>query len=164
MNTLIPSLLNVLGQTLAGGDSDGASEMLQSLCDSLEANPKFFESNIMNLLNTMFQIAQSSNIPDNLRHLSVEAIVTYAEAQPRTVKKVQGFIPRFVPFLMEWLLTVEEPSQDWMDSPEDEDDEDEVSYYDVGMDAPRPSRHRRRGGRVREAPDAGGDEVCHPAR
>ena len=60
----------------------------------------------------MFTISRTSNLPEELRHLSMESIISLTESLPQIVGKVKNFVETMVPTCLEFMVEIEE-DEDW---------------------------------------------------
>jgi len=63
----------------------------------------------------MFQIAKSEKLPENLRHLGMEFMISLAEASPSLVRKIDGFVQNIFPLCMNMMLDIEH-EEEWHDT------------------------------------------------
>lgn len=86
---LLPSILGSVSDPHAVSNEaePQTKEMLEILVELVEYSPRFFRPAINDFCSLMVALA-SGNVPESLRQLSVEWIVTLAEAKP-TLGKVQ---------------------------------------------------------------------------
>eukprot|EP01027_Heterolobosea_sp_BB2_P017416 GEZU01024672.1.p1 GENE.GEZU01024672.1~~GEZU01024672.1.p1 ORF type:complete len:931 (-),score=263.30 GEZU01024672.1:811-3603(-) len=130
---LISPMLSALGAALNERDSEGAQVAVESFIEIAEALPQFFKPKIIDVISAMFQIANTADLDESIRHLGMEFMITIAETAPTIVKKVPSFAQNLVPLCMNMMLDIEEDDE-WNDTMTD-DDQFELTNYDVGLEA-----------------------------
>eukprot|EP01080_Neovahlkampfia_damariscottae_P002593 gene2593-3554_t len=129
---LVPLLLGSLGALLSAQEFVFAKEALDAIIEILIQYPGFFKKNIDGILTAMFTISRTTALPEELRHLSMETIISITESLPQIVGKVKNFVETMVPTCLEFMVEIEE-DEDWAD--QYEDDDLDLTNYDVGLES-----------------------------
>eukprot|EP00756_Hemistasia_phaeocysticola_P014872 Hpha_TRINITY_DN15365_c3_g3::TRINITY_DN15365_c3_g3_i1::g.89947::m.89947/K20222/IPO5, KPNB3, RANBP5; importin-5 len=132
--TLVPALMKTLERSLTEGKPDDAQEILTALTAIAENSSDFYVKSgcLNNVFAAMMSVSTSEGLADEVRHVAVEFMVSFAESDSREVKKVPGFVDRIVPFLMNWMLTPADINDvEWGNTI---DEDEEISNYDVGLE------------------------------
>jgi hypothetical protein len=91
-----------------------AKDALDSIIEVLIQYPGFFKKNIEGLLTAMFTISKTTNLPEELRHLSMESIISLTESLPQVVSTVKNFIGTMVPTCLDFMVEIED-DEEWAD-------------------------------------------------
>eukprot|EP01012_Entosiphon_sulcatum_P040612 TRINITY_DN542_c0_g1_i1.p1 TRINITY_DN542_c0_g1~~TRINITY_DN542_c0_g1_i1.p1 ORF type:complete len:1085 (-),score=290.63 TRINITY_DN542_c0_g1_i1:1051-4281(-) len=132
--SLLPGMLQAIAQALNENEVDLALKGLEVLITAAEAAPSFFNKFMTEFSSALLQIAQAEGLDPKVRHAAVEAILTLCETDGRGMKKVPTLVDTFFPLCMQWMTTVKH-EQEWGVEEEDEDEDDEITNYDVGLEA-----------------------------
>ena len=81
LQTLLPACFALLNETLAAGDMLHARECLQSFIEIASSDAAFLRPHVDTLLSAAFAVA-GAKVDDNVRHLGLELMVTFAEGKP----------------------------------------------------------------------------------
>lgn len=130
---LMGAMLTGLEQTLNEGDFDGVTRLCSAIAGIVETNPKAASEHTKELLLAMMHVASSPSVEADCRHMAVEVMVSFAEADPKSIKKVPNFTKTIMDLLFEYLLHPE-IEDDWDVTFEGEgvSDVEGVSDFDVG--------------------------------
>jgi len=122
LQTLLSSMLEILGDCLNQKDEDNAQSALKLFIDLAELDPGFFKPNISSFLDAMTKIGQATELDDSTRQLAVEFLVTFVENKPSICKQLDEFIRNLIALLLQMMLDVEEISiQEWVNQEDNED-------------------------------------------
>jgi len=81
LQALLPATFSVLNEALAAGDMASARECLSSFIEIASSDAAFLRPHVDTLLSTAFAVA-GANVDENVRHLGLELMVTFAECKP----------------------------------------------------------------------------------
>jgi hypothetical protein len=81
MQAHLPACFAILNEALAAGDMTNARECLSSFIDITSSDAAFLRPHVDTLLSTAFAVA-GGNVDENVRHLGLELMVTFAECKP----------------------------------------------------------------------------------
>lgn len=130
---LIGPMLNVVASCLNEKKEEDAVECVESLIELADIRPRFFKTVINDVVNSMYAIAGSQQVEESVRHLAVEFLLTLCDQAAPMMRKVPQLADRLFPLCMHMMLEVEE-SDEWNNSKDDDEDTD-LTNYDVGIDA-----------------------------
>jgi hypothetical protein len=77
----LPACFSVLQESLAVGDMTNAKECLSSFIEIANADAAFLRPHVETLLSVAFGVA-GANLDENVRHLGLELMITFAEGKP----------------------------------------------------------------------------------
>jgi len=129
---LIPLMLNCLALELNQNNVYEASASIESLIEIAVSKASFFNKYATQVMSAMYMIAKTENLDDSVRHLAMEFMISLAEASPSLVKRLPQFVEQVFPLCMMLMLDIEE-DEEWAD--DYEDDEMELTNYDVGLES-----------------------------
>lgn len=114
MQAHLPACFAILNESLAAGDMANARECLSSFIDITSSDAAFLRPHVDTLLSTAFAVA-GGNVDENVRHLGLELMVTFAECKPvcRSPSPPSLATPSF-PF---YLFTCARPPR-WLGAPQ----------------------------------------------
>jgi len=142
---LLPAILASISDptSLAPAAEDSTKEALEYLVEIVEYYPRFFRPAVNEFSSFMVALASATAAPSSLRQLSVEWLVSLAEAKPTLARKVRvtppgaaavAFPRAAMQVCFAMLLEIEdEPG--WAAEVEDEGDPGEIRNMDVGAQA-----------------------------
>ena len=81
LQALLPACFSVLHETLAAGDMGNSKECLNSFIDMANTDAAFLRPHVDTLLSAAFGVA-GANVDENVRHLGLELMITFAEGKP----------------------------------------------------------------------------------
>lgn len=130
---LVGDMLNTVAQFLNTKDSESATAAIECFIEIAAHKPSFWHKNLNSIVAAMFEIAKSTEVEDEIRHLATEFIISLTESSPTAVKKIPNFVETLFPFCMSLMLDIEHDEEEWQNSYEDE--ELELTNYDVGLES-----------------------------
>jgi len=127
----VPMMFETLSATLNANKEQAGLEALQILVDLADIEPTFLRSHLEMVINAMLTIANTSQLNEAMRQLSLEFLVTLAEQKPGMVRKISTFPANIIPVVLNFMLELDD---EW-DQEDDEDDSVEVCNCDVGNES-----------------------------
>ncbi|XP_059276797.1 uncharacterized protein LOC132030992 isoform X4 [Lycium ferocissimum] len=134
---LLPGMMKTLTDAyLSKGEEDQvADEQPLTLFIELAKNePRFLRRQLVDVVATMFDIAEDEGLKEETTHLAVEFLITLVEAKKRApgmIKRVPFFISRCFAMLLKLLLYIEDDPA-WHSALDASDDTGATSYYCKG--------------------------------
>ncbi|RNF01772.1 karyopherin beta [Trypanosoma rangeli] len=128
---LVPLMLQVVQDSLNASNWDDAEKLTGKLADGVANAAGLFAGHTSALLQGLMEVASTPSVGAGARHMAIEALLTYCESEPRTVRKVPHFSASFLQLLFEYTLNPEMPD-DWdekginLDGEDLEDDKDDT--------------------------------------
>eukprot|EP00656_Telonema_subtile_P014993 TRINITY_DN17773_c0_g1_i2.p1 TRINITY_DN17773_c0_g1~~TRINITY_DN17773_c0_g1_i2.p1 ORF type:complete len:498 (+),score=142.66 TRINITY_DN17773_c0_g1_i2:144-1637(+) len=134
--TLLSPMLQCIGDFLSATDEVAARKGMQLFIEVAEHDRvAFFKPGIMPILQAMVQIASTEELEDDTKHLSLEFVLTLLEAKPGMVrKKMPQLVERVFQIALTWMLEVED-TKVWVVGAMADSNADDVTAYDVGLEA-----------------------------
>ena len=133
---LLPAMMKTLNEALNTSQEATAQEALELLIELAGAEPRFLRRQLVEVVESMLQIAEAEQLEEGTRHLAVEFVITLAEARERApgmMRKLPQFISRLFEILMKMLLDIED-DPDWHTAEVEAEDAGETSNYSVGQE------------------------------
>ncbi|CAO2832879.1 unnamed protein product [Amaranthus hypochondriacus] len=133
---LLPAMMKTLNEALNTSQEATAQEALELLIELAGAEPRFLRRQLVEVVESMLQIAEAEQLEEGTRHLAVEFVITLAEARERApgmMRKLPQFISRLFEILMKMLLDIED-DPDWHTADVETEDAGETSNYSVGQE------------------------------
>lgn len=121
---LVPLMMNVIQELLNAEDWDSAESLTSCVAEGISVTPKLFSSCIIPLLTSMMQVASSLQVARGVRHMAIEALLSYCEADAKSIRKIPDFSTSFFELLFQYVLQASY-SEEW-DVTAMEDDEEYV--------------------------------------
>ncbi|XP_060209818.1 uncharacterized protein LOC132636808 isoform X2 [Lycium barbarum] len=134
---LLPGMMKTLTDAyLSKGEEDQvADEQPLALFIELAKNePRFFRRQLVDVVATMFDIAEDKGLKEETTNLAVEFLMTLVEAKnraPGMIKRVPLFISRCFAMLLKLLLYIKDDPA-WHSALDASDDTGATSYYSKG--------------------------------
>ena len=96
----------VVSNMLASNDMERAKQVISVLIDIADAQPTFFKATLDDTLRLMLTITDKRDLPNDIRRLSLEFVVTIAEGAPAMARKQphNGFVRRTLPVVFNLML------------------------------------------------------------
>ncbi|CAN4087801.1 unnamed protein product [Withania somnifera] len=131
---LLPGMMRTLTDSLSNSDQeeDAAGNVLQFFIELARNEPKFLRRQLVVVLGTMIEIAETKSLEEEIRHLAVEFMLTLVEAKekvPGMMKKVPLFTNTCFSILLNMLLDIKDEPR-WHTA-EPSWNSDEPSWYCV---------------------------------
>lgn len=135
--SLVPSLLGVLGEALNSGDEIAANTAVERLIEVADEHPRFLRKQINDVAGAMIKIAEADSLDDGTRRLAAEFLVTLCEARdkaPGMMRKLPQLVQQLFNCCVSFLLEVED-NPEWHTA-EDEKFEDagETELFEFGQE------------------------------
>ncbi|XP_058073781.1 uncharacterized protein LOC131222648 isoform X2 [Magnolia sinica] len=133
---LLPAMMQTLTEALNSGQEATAQEALELLIELAGTEPKFIRRQLVDVIQSMLQIAEADGLEEGTRHLAIEFVITLAEARERApgmMRKLPQFIGRLFAILMKMLLDIEDDPA-WHNAENEDEDAGESSNYSVGQE------------------------------
>ncbi|KAJ8770124.1 hypothetical protein K2173_011219 [Erythroxylum novogranatense] len=133
---LLPAMMRTLTEALNNGNEAAAQEALELLIELAGTEPRFLRRQLVDVVGSMLQIAEAESLEEGTRHLSIEFVITLAEARERApgmMRKLPQFISRLFAILMRMLLDIEDDPA-WYTAESEDEDAGETSNYSVGQE------------------------------
>ncbi|XP_052196429.1 uncharacterized protein LOC127803875 [Diospyros lotus] len=133
---LLPAMMHTLMEALNRGQETTAQQALELLIELAETEPRFLRRQLVYVVGSMLQIAESEVLQEGTRHLAIEFVVTLTEARERApgmMRKFPQFISRLFAILMKMLLDIEDDPA-WHSAEIESEDAGESSNYSVGQE------------------------------
>ncbi|KAK2641516.1 hypothetical protein Ddye_023279 [Dipteronia dyeriana] len=133
---LLPSMMRTLTESLNNGNEATAQEALELLIELAGTEPRFLRRQLVDVVESMLQIAEAESLEEGTRHLAIEFVITLAEARERApgmMRKLPQFISRLFAILMRMLLDVDDDPA-WHTAETEDEDAGESSNYSVGQE------------------------------
>lgn len=124
LSPLVPLMMNVIQECLNVEDWDSAERLTSCVAEGISNSPELFSSCTVPLLSGLMQVCASPQVERGARHMAIEALLTYCESDPKTVRKVPDFSTSFFELLFQYTLQPEYP-ETW-DTTEMQADEQEL--------------------------------------
>ncbi|RNF27295.1 karyopherin beta [Trypanosoma conorhini] len=109
---LVPLMLQAVQDALNASNWDDAEQLTGKLADGVANAAGLFVGHTSALLQGLMEVASTPSVGAGARHMAIEALLTYCESEPRTVRKVPHFSASFLQLLFEYTLNPEMPD-DW---------------------------------------------------
>ena len=120
----LPACLAVLQEALASGDMTHAKECLTSFIAIAESDASFLRPHVDSMLSVAFGVA-GADLDENVRHLGLELMITFAEAKPGIARKVPNFVETLVPAMCAMIEDIADDDE-WDENIGDEDEKDDM--------------------------------------
>nr|XP_033514870.1 importin-5-like isoform X6 [Nicotiana tomentosiformis] len=134
---LLPALLRRLTDTLSNSDEEvAAHDVLILFMDFAKDEPRFLRRQLMDVVSTMFEIAEDESLKEETRHLATELLLTMVETRKRApgmMKRLPLFISRCFALLLKLLLDVKDDPA-WHSVEIMKDDTGETSNFSFGKE------------------------------
>eukprot|EP01138_Halocafeteria_seosinensis_P006879 gb/GECG01007035.1/.p1 GENE.gb/GECG01007035.1/~~gb/GECG01007035.1/.p1 ORF type:complete len:1167 (+),score=159.06 gb/GECG01007035.1/:1-3501(+) len=120
----------VVSNLLASNDMDRAKQVVSVLIDIADAQPTFFKGTLDDTLRLMLTITDKKDLPNDIRRLSLEFVVTLAEGAPAMARKQphNGFVRRTLPVVFNLMLEhPEDPEWSCREESEESDPKSNVT-------------------------------------
>ncbi|XP_075078379.1 uncharacterized protein LOC107817027 isoform X4 [Nicotiana tabacum] len=134
---LLPALLRRLTDTLSNSDEEvAAHDVLILFMDFAKDEPRFLRRQLMDVVSTMFEIAEDESLKEVTRHLATELLLTMVETRKRApgmMKRLPLFISRCFALLLKLLLDVKDDPA-WHSVEIMKDDTGETSNFSFGKE------------------------------
>ncbi|XP_050233599.1 uncharacterized protein LOC126682090 [Mercurialis annua] len=133
---LLPLMMKTLTEALNGQQEATAQDALELLIELAGSEPRFLRKQIVQVVDSMLQIAEAENLEEGTRHLAVEFVITLAEARERApgmMRKFPQFVHRLFMVLMRMLLDIEDDPE-WHSAESEDEDAGETSNYGFGQE------------------------------
>ncbi|XP_070019162.1 uncharacterized protein [Nicotiana sylvestris] len=108
---LLPALLGTLTEALNKGEEVTAREALEHFVEFAENEPRFLRMQLVEVVATMFEIAENESLEKETRHLTIKFLITLVEAKkeaPGMMKKLPLFTSNCFAMLLKLLQDVED--------------------------------------------------------
>ncbi|XP_070044210.1 uncharacterized protein LOC107776540 isoform X1 [Nicotiana tabacum] len=108
---LLPALLGTLTEALSKGEEVTAREALEHFVEFAENEPRFLRMQLVEVVATMFEIAENVSLEKETRHLAIKFLITLVEAKkeaPGMMKKLPLFTSNCFAMLLKLLQDVED--------------------------------------------------------
>lgn len=126
LSPLVPLMMGVIQDCLNAEDWDSAERLTSAVADGIASSVDLFSSCTVPLLSSLMQVCSSPPVGRGARHMAIEALLTYCESDPKTVRKVPDFSTSFFELLFQYTLQPEYPeSWDVTEMHNDEQDLEE---------------------------------------
>ncbi|XP_019253057.1 PREDICTED: importin-5-like isoform X2 [Nicotiana attenuata] len=134
---LLPALLRRLTDTLSNSDEEvAAHDVLKLFMKFAKYEPRFLRRQLMDVVSTMFEIAEDERLKEGTGHLAVEFLITLVETRnraPGMMKRLPLFISRCFTLLLKLLLDVKDDTA-WHSVEIMKDDTGETSNFRFGKE------------------------------
>ncbi|OIS98281.1 putative mitochondrial protein [Nicotiana attenuata] len=110
---LLPALLGTLTEALRKGEEVTAREALEHFVEFAENEPRFLRMQLVEVVATMFEIAENESLEKETRHSAIKFLITLVEAKkeaPGMMKKLPLFTSNCFAMLLKLLQDVEDES------------------------------------------------------
>ena len=114
-------VFDALNQFLSSNDEENAAMVLSVLIDMAIVHPSFFKSALQNVITAQLTIANDKRLPDALRRLALEFVVSLAEKLPAPLRKTSWFLPGVMPVVMGFILEQPHDDPEWVNRTEDQE-------------------------------------------
>eukprot|EP00124_Ichthyophonus_hoferi_P003083 Ihof_evm6s246 gene=Ihof_evmTU6s246 len=121
---LLPSMLQLLVVCLTSANPK-AIDVLKSFVELAESLPSFLRPMLEDVVSTMTQIADNTQVDDECRRLAVEVLATYVENKPAQCRKLPIF-GSVIPVALK-MMTEIDTDDDWDDADDIDDDFDDTN-------------------------------------
>ena len=133
---LLPSMMQTITQALEMNEEATAQEALEMLIEIAGSEPRFLRKQLVDVVGSILQIAETEGLEEGTQHLAVEFMVTLTEARERApgmMRKLPHFIGKLFSILMKMLTDIDdEPA--WHSAEEEEEDAGESSNYEMAQE------------------------------
>ncbi|OIT34177.1 hypothetical protein A4A49_19073 [Nicotiana attenuata] len=134
---LLPALLRRLTDTLSNSDEEvAAHDVLILFMEFARDEPRFLRRQLMDLVSTMFEIAEDERLKEGTRNLAVGILITLVQTRKRApgmIKRLPLFISRCFALLLKLLLDVKDDPA-WHSVEIMKDDTGETSNFRFGKE------------------------------
>ncbi|XP_070044641.1 uncharacterized protein [Nicotiana tomentosiformis] len=134
---LLPALLRRLTETLSNSDEEvAAHDVLKLFMKFAKYEPRFLRRQLMDVVSTMFEIAEDESLKEATRHLATEFLLTLVETRKRApgmMKRLPLFTSRCFALLLKLLLDVKDDPA-WHSVEIMKDDTGETSNFRFGKE------------------------------
>lgn len=130
---LLPRVIFITAESVKAEDDN---TLLKLLIDLAENCPKFLRPQIEFIFDMCIKVFSNAEVENSWRHLALEAIVSYAENAPSTVRKhAEKYIGVLIPAVLQMMTDIEE-NEDWSvtDDVNDEDNSDNNCIAESALD------------------------------
>ncbi|XP_059288765.1 uncharacterized protein LOC132042163 [Lycium ferocissimum] len=106
---LLPGMMMTLTNAYLSKGEVADEQVLKHFIELAKNEPRFFRSQLVDVVSTMFEITEAESLEDRTRHLAVEFLITLVEAKKRApgmMKRVPLFISRCFALLLKLLLDI----------------------------------------------------------
>lgn len=132
--SILPAISQSIQVMVTEGEVDDLQDALEVLIELVETHGLFFKPQLAVFLQLMTTIATETLLPESCRQLAFEFLVCLAENAPCMCRKDPNFVTSAFQIAFQMMLELED-DQDWNDHHSDEDEQDEITNYDVGLEA-----------------------------
>ncbi|XP_059281072.1 uncharacterized protein LOC132034725, partial [Lycium ferocissimum] len=108
---LLPGMMKTLTDAYLSKGEVADEQALKHFIELAKDEPRFFRSQLVDVVSTMFEIAEAETLEERTRHLAVEFLITLVEAKKRApgmMKRVPLFISKCFAMLLKLLLDIED--------------------------------------------------------
>ncbi|XP_059281070.1 uncharacterized protein LOC132034724 [Lycium ferocissimum] len=108
---LLPGMMMTLTNAYLSKGEVADEKALTYFIKLAEDEPRFFRSQLVDVVSTMFEITEAETLEERTRHLAVEFLITLVEAKKRApgmMKRVPLFISRCFAMLLKLLLDIKD--------------------------------------------------------
>lgn len=120
---LVPLMIAVIQDSLNAEDWSSAERLTSCVAEGLTNSSDLFSSCTASLLSGLMQVCSSPQVEKGVRHMAIEALLTYCESDAKAVRKVPDFSSSFFELLFQYTLQPEY-SDTWDVSEIQEDEKD----------------------------------------
>ncbi|XP_060195742.1 uncharacterized protein LOC132624988 [Lycium barbarum] len=131
---LLPGMMKTLTDAYLSKGEAADEQALKHFIELAEDEPRFFRSQLVDVVSTMFEITEAETLEERTRHLAVEFLITLVEAKKRApgmMKRVPLFISRCFAMLLKLLLDIKDDPA-WHNAETLLGDTGDTSNYHVG--------------------------------
>ncbi|CAN8252385.1 unnamed protein product [Cochlearia groenlandica] len=131
---VLPAMITTLNESLNNGNEATAQEALELFIELAGTEPGFLRMQIIEIVDSMLEIAEADSLEESTRHLAIEFLVTLAEERaPGMVRKLPQFIDRLYVVLMKMLEDIEDNAA-WHSAETEDEDAGQTSNYIMGQE------------------------------
>lgn len=133
---MLPLMIRTLTEALNKGNETSAQEALEFLIELAATEPRFFRKQLVDVVDSMLQVAEAESLEEGTRHLAVEFVVTLTEARERApgmMRKLPQLVRRYFVVLMNMLVDLEDDPA-WHGAETEDEDAGETSNYGFGQE------------------------------